>query len=292
MANTRQIKRRISAANNISKITKAMEMVAASKMRRSIEQALLSRPYSRTLENSLHKLSSQSKKLTHPLLQENEQGQDLLIMIATDKGLCGSLNAQLYKNALHWQEGKNSPLIIAVGKKAVYFAKVAGIKLEAEFVELNERVGVEEILPISRLIMDGYSNQKYKSVTLLYTDFINTLSHAPRSIQLLPFISNHQPNGNGDRTLVQEILTSEYAFEPSAEKILSEILPFYIENTLYQSVLESRASEHSARMVTMKNASENAHELVDELSLEFNKSRQSAITNELLDITTSSLTIN
>lgn len=286
MANARQIKRRITAAGNISKITKAMEMVAASKMRKAQDQATAARPYARALQASLAKLSQGVSAEAHPMLFNHGHGKDVVVVIATDKGLCGSLNAQLMKATLRWFEQHPEGAMVAVGKKAVHFATLAGLSIHAQFTDLAEHVTTESILPLTELIADGFLDQGFRSVDVIYMDFINTLSQQVRSIQLLPL----QPTDVFEAETATE--PSEYIFEPSAKDILKELLPYYLENTVYQSFLEARASEHSARMVTMKNASENAGELVDELKLEFNKTRQASITSELLDITTASLTLN
>jgi F-type H+-transporting ATPase subunit gamma len=287
MANARLIKRRISAAKNISKITKAMEMVAASKMKRAQQQATAARPYARALEKSLQKVAQDSDPNLHPLLESHGQGHPVLVVIATDKGLCGSLNTQLHKAAIEWFEQHPDGNIIAIGKKAVHFAQLSGYKILAQFTALPEKISTEDILPITTMVMENYTNQDFSLVTLLYMDFINTLSQKVRSVQMLP-ISQEQIS---DDTMTTPKIVHEYTFEPSAKELLKFLLPYFIENTVFQAFLEARASEHSARMVTMKNASENANSLVDELKLEFNKTRQAAITTELLDITTASMTI-
>lgn len=288
MANTRQIKRRISASQNIAKITKAMEMVAASKMKRAQEQAMAARPYSRALEHSLEKVSRYTAVGTHPLLTKHESGVDIALVVSTDKGLCGSLNTVLFKALMQWHREHPNGQVIAVGRKAVAFTRIAGLQLYAQFTNLPERVGSRDVLPISTLIIDKFLSEEFKSVNVIYMDFINTLSQKMRQVQLLP-IEPHL--GYVDDTMVTPEATSEYIFEPSPQYILDQLLPYYIENTIYQTFLEARASEHSARMVSMKNASENAGDLVGELKLIYNKSRQAAITSELLDITTASLTV-
>lgn len=287
MANTRLIKRRINAAKNISKITKAMEMVAASKMKRSQEQALAARPYSRTLESSLRKLSKDINPSLHPLIEKNEQGIPLLIVISTDKGLCGSLNTQLMKETMAWHDQNPDGQVVAIGKKAVHFCQITGIEVIAQFTELPEKITTNDILPVSTLVINGYEDKQFIRVDLVYMDFINTLSQKVRSVPMLPIAQSDY----ADEGLASITISKEYKFEPSANEILADLLPYFIENTIFQAFLEARASEHSARMVTMKNASENANDLVSELKLEFNKSRQATITSELLDITTASMTI-
>lgn len=287
MANTRQIKRRITASQNISKITKAMEMVAASKMKRAQEQALASRPYARALLQSLKTLSQFSDPSLHPLLATHETGQNVLVLFSTDKGLCGGLNTTLFKQMLNWVHSHQNPVIVAIGKKAINFCRLSGLTIFAQFTELPERVTPADLLPISTLVIDGFMDLSFQSVHILYMDFVNTLSQKPNTVQLLPII---QTDHTADHVMLSPVVTSEYTFEPSAQVILKQLLPYYIENTIYQTMLESRASENSARMVAMKNASENAKELVGELKLIYNKSRQANITSELLDITTAALT--
>lgn len=288
MANTRQIKRRITASQNISKITKAMEMVAASKMKRAQEQAVASRPYSRALQQSLLKLGQFSDSSLHPLLAHREEGQDALIVISTDKGLCGGLNTTLFKALIHEYQNAKNPAVVVVGKKAVTFTKLIGVPMFAQFIELPDKLSNKDVLPISTLLMEKFLDGTFRSVKLIYMDFVNTLSQKVRVSQLLPLAHDSDYR---DETMIVPEIKSEYLFEPSPSEILDQLLPYYLENTVYQTFLEAKASEHSARMVSMKNASENAKDLVSELKLLFNKSRQASITNELLDITTAALTI-
>lgn len=289
MANARQIKRRISAASNISKITKAMEMVAASKMKRAQDQAVLARHYALALQDSLQKLAAQSDPSLHPLLSRNEMGTDVLLVIGTNKGLCGSLNTQLFKKMDAWRKYHPEGEIIAVGRKIVHFCRLGGFKIHAQFTEIAEKVTSSDLVAISEMVIGGYLKKDFRSVGLVHMDFINTLSQKPRIVDLLPMAKEELASEETEGQT--KVMRADYLFEPSAREILTNLLPFYIENSIYQAFLESRASEHSARMVTMKNASENAHDLVGELKLVFNKSRQSAITSELLDIATASLTV-
>lgn len=288
MANTRQIKRRIVASQNISKITKAMEMVAASKMKRAQDQALAARPYAQVLQESLHKLAEHTGKDLHPLFKKNETGKAILTVISTDRGQCGSLNTILFKNMVRWLREHQDGQIIAVGKKAVAFCRANGIQIYAQFTSLPEKISLRDILPIATLVMQKFLSSEFRSVEVLNTDFVNTLTQRPNMFQLLPI----EPEPMYQETSTSPVISSEYVFEPSARAILDQLLPYFIENSLYQTFLESRASEHSARMVSMKNASENAKDLVTELQLLYNKSRQANITNELLDITTAALTVS
>ncbi len=289
MANTRQIKGRINAAANISKITKAMEMVSASKMRRAQLQALEARPYTRAIQNSLQKVAQFTDSSLHPLLSTHEEGKDILIVFSTDRGSCGALNSNLFRGTTAWIKQHPNYELIVIGKRAVSFAKNMGLKLAAQFVSLPEKISPADLLPITQLITDGFLRHEYRTVYIIHMDFINTLSQKVKVTHLLPV--------SIAETALQESIAeppqifSEYVFEPSPSEILNFLLPYYIENTIFQTELEAKASEHSARMVAMKNASDNAKALVGELKLLFNKSRQAAITNELLDITTATLTV-
>jgi len=286
MANTRQVKNRIKTAKNISKITKAMEMVAASKMRKAQLQAVQSRPYATALEEILTKISQEQNILVHPLFDNHGIGSDLLICLSTDRGLSGSFNPTLFRKLLEWKVGHPKGTLLVVGRKAIAFTLFSGIQTFAQFSDLPDSIQLADILPITRIAMEGYLNHEFKNVSILYMDFVNTLSQKPKFQQLLPilppddsFTAQHQSHG-------------EYIFEPSAKEILAELVPYYLENSVYQAFLESKASEHSARMVAMKNASESAGDLVDELQLIFNKSRQASITNDLLEITTATLSLH
>jgi F-type H+-transporting ATPase subunit gamma len=288
MANIRQLKRRIKTAQNTSKITKAMEMVAASKMIKAQNQALEARPYSEALFGSLQTVAKHTESSLHPLLSTNTTGKQILVVMATDKGLCGSLNTNLLKAMMDWQTAHPQGEVVAIGKKAVHSAQLVGIPVFAQFTELPERITTGEILPLSKLLIDNYLDHQLRSVDILFTDFINTLSQKATFKQLLP-LSQEDPYHTDD--MITPEVSSEYTFEPSTRDLLEHLLPLYIEQTIYHLMLEARASEHSARMVAMKNASENAAELMDELKLVFNKSRQAAITAELLDMIGATLSL-
>lgn len=289
MSNQRLIKRRITTAKNISQITKAMEMVSATKMKRAQRQALAARPYTKALQSTLQKLSQMIDPGLHPLLSGHDQGYPVLLLIGTDKGLVGALNNHLFKAAHDWIHNNPEGKVVAVGRKAVRFCQLAGAELEAQFTDVDEVVTTQTMVPITTLLSTNFLDKKYSSVTLIYMDFINTLTQKSRSLELLPM---QQEAPKQSEKMIKPEFYSEYLFEPSAEAILSDLLPYYLENTIYQSFLEARASEHSSRMVAMKNASENASDLVGELRLSYNKTRQANITNELLDITTASMSIN
>lgn len=283
MANTRQIKQRIKSAGNIAKITKAMEMVSASKMRKAQEQALATRPYTRALQQSLKTLaeSEEESELLHPLLQEHDQGDPAIVVISSDKGLSGSLNPSLFKAMIEWYQDHQDPKIILVGRKVVDYAKAIGLPVYAQFIDLPDQISLSNTLPVSTLMREGFLDKTFNTVAIIYMDFVSTLVQKVRTNQVLPL-----PKIDPQDEALASPEKKQYLFEPNAQSILNELLPYYLENTVLQAFLEAKASEHSARMVAMKNASENADELQDDLTLEFNKSRQAAITGELLDITT------
>ena len=287
MASVRQIQQRIKAAGNISKITKAMEMVSASKMRRAQEQALATRPYTRALQESLATLGTVINPELHPLLQPHGQGKDVAIILSSDKGLSGSLNPNLFKAMLEWYREQEDPSLILVGRKVAAFSQINNLAIHAQFTDLPDRIGFTDTLPITNLIAEGFLAREFRTVSLIYMDFISTLVQKPRTVQLLPLPKTLTMMG--DESLAKPAQAKEYTFEPSPKEILNELLPYYLENSVYQAFLEGKASEHSARMVSMKNASENASELKGELTLEYNKFRQASITSELLDLSTALL---
>ena len=286
MSSARQVTSRIKTAKNISKITKAMEMVSASKMRRAQTQVLQSRPYARAVADTLHTLAKESNVSLHPLFTEHTEGEELLICLSTDRGLSGSFNPNLFRELVHWRKIQQQGKIVAIGKKAVTFAQFAGINIHAQFTALPDPISAANTLPIAQLVLDGYLKKEFRTVSILFMDFVNTLSQKPLLQQLLPLSADIA------ETTISPAVKTEYLFEPSSSEILDRLVPYYVENSIFQAFLESKASEHSARMVAMKNASENAQELQEELQLVYNKSRQASITSELLDITTATLTLN
>lgn len=290
---TRLIKSRIKSATNISKITKAMEMVSASKMRRSQDQALKSRPYTHKLVEMLHTIASYTEKSLHPLLEPgNPDAPVALVVISTDRGLAGSLNANLFREAMKAVEENPNCVFVTVGKKAKEFALKTGKTIVAEFTSLPDTLSLAQVMPISSVLTEGFLKGQFSLVKTIHMQFVSTLTQKPEINELLP-VANRDPKGLADQTpmSLEPELKKEYTFEPSAKEMLGILLPFYTENGFYQIMLEAKASEHSARMVAMKNASDNARDVVSSLRLEYNKSRQAAITSELLDITTASLTV-
>lgn len=285
MPNTRLIKRRIRSAQNIAKITKAMEMVSASKMRRAQDQVMTSRPYSEKLAQSLGAVAHFTDPSLHPLLQDHPEGQPLLVLLSTDRGLCGGLNTNLFKSVLQFADNHPDLRVLVVGKKAREFAGRMGYDIVASFSDLPEHIRFQDILPLSEIIIPGFLGQEFSSVTFAHMKFVTTLTQEATFTPLLPL----QAIESEEIVPEEKIFAKEYIFEPSPQAILNSLLPAYIETQLYQMLLDARASEHSARMIAMQNASNNAKDVVAALQLEFNKSRQSAITTELIEMSTASL---
>lgn len=282
-----QLKKRIKSVGNISKITKAMEMVSASKMRQAQLQALASRHYSRKLDEILGKIASVIDTKQHPLLSsQTDNDRDALLIISTDRGLTGSLNSNLFKAVTKFQKEYHAD-IYTIGRLAKEYTIKSGNTLVAEFGDVGEKISYDATQPVAGLLMKEFLAGKYQRVWICYMDFISTLSQKPRLTQLLP-ITHDQ---NVDSHPSPEGASKDYTFEPDAQSILSWILPYSVELTVYQSMLEARASEHSARMVAMKSASDNANQLKDGLNLKYNRSRQANITSELADIVTASLSV-
>lgn len=288
MAQARLIKSRIKSASNISKITKAMEMVSASKMRRSQQQALKSRPYTHKLVEMLHTIASYTPSDLHPLLKNpNPTAPICFVIISTDRGLAGSLNANLFRQVFKEIEAQKDCVFVTIGKKAREFVLKTNKTIIAQFEGLPDTLSLSDVMPISALLVEEFLKGKFSAVKTIHMQFVTTLTQTVEVNQILPVATQNV----GQIQATPNTSLKEYVFEPSAKEMLGILLPFYAENGFFQIMLEAKASEHSARMVSMKNASDNAKDIVSSLRLEYNKSRQASITSELLDITTASLTV-
>ncbi|MEI7819782.1 MAG: ATP synthase F1 subunit gamma [Verrucomicrobiota bacterium] len=288
-ANTRDIRRRIKSVKNTSQITKAMQMVAASKMRKAQMRALSGRPYAEELAKILAALGKAggSDEL-HPLLQERKEvKRELVIVISTDKGLCGALNTNLLRELNRFDAAKTT--FVAVGRKGAQYLGRLKRDLAAEF-ELKEAFTFLECKQASKFAIEKFLSGEVDKVTVAYTDFKSTLRQEPTLKVILPVQNFDIDDLHGQKTEVAASST-EYLFEPSAGGVLEHLVPHYVHFAVYQMVLESRASEHSARMVAMKNATDNAKQLIKDLTLEYNKIRQAGITTELLEITTAQMAL-
>jgi F-type H+-transporting ATPase subunit gamma len=292
---TREIKRRIKSIGNTKKITKAMELVSASKMRKAVNNVLMSRPYANLSWQTVLNLASRTQSKFHPLLFKRPIKKIGLILVTSNRGLCGSFNNQVINKAVSFikQEQKNLDVkveSVVLGKKGRDAMLKHNSAIVAEFAKLDITTKVEDIRALSRLVIKDYLVKKFDQVLVVYTDYISSLSQKPRVLQLLPIDVKSVDKylgvvKSGSKETAEAVTANfEYLFEPSPDKVLAELLPRLIEVKIYQAILESDASEHSARMISMQNASGSASDMIDSLTLAFNSARQSAITSELADI--------
>ena len=298
MISAREIKVKIRSINNTKQITKAMEMVSASKMRKSQQVALNSRPYCEKALEMLGELSAHTDARLHPLLKKAE-GKTALLVITSDKGLCGGLNSNVLKKAYKLAKEKEADVIV-VGKRARDFFSRRNFNIAAEFFGIGDTVKTEEVSPIAEFLINNYGQGKYGSISAVYTNFLSTLKQEAVVRQVLPvsiegvkeIVSGIVPErgrfaGAGILKQKEEVYpySYEYIYEPSPQVVLDRLLKELLHVQVYHMILESNASEHSARMMAMKNATESAQKLIDELTLTFNNVRQAAITRELSEIT-------
>ncbi len=289
MANTQDIRRRIRSIRNTAQITKAMQMVAASKMRKAQQQALAGRPYAGLMNKVFVSLQRRTDPRLHPLLEIRPVNKELVLIISTDKGLCGALNTNLFREAGNFDSAKTA--FVVSGKKARQFIARTKRELLADF-ELKDSPSFLETKPIGRFCMEKFVRREVDKVSVLYTHFINTINQRPVLRTLLPISSFDLPK---DQTAEAQSEGTDpmigYIFEPNAEVVLDVMLPYYISFQVFQMILDARASEHSSRMVAMKNATDNANEFIKDLTLEYNKMRQASITTELLEIATAQMSL-
>ena len=278
MATIREIKRRIKSVQSTAKITKAMEMIAASKMRRAQERDLAGRPYADLMRQVLGDLAAQRQAgdVIHPLLIQRPVNRIALVLITPDRGLCGGLNANVNRRVASFILEQGVPAtIVAVGRKGRDFMMRCGEEVRAEFTRLGDQPSLADVLPIARVVIDDYSAGLVDEVYLCYAQFVTTMVQRPVIWRLLPV----------EPATIEARLNVEYIYEPSPSAVLAELLPRFAEMEIYHAIFESIASEQSARMVAMRAATDNANELIEHLTLTYNKARQEAITKELLDIT-------
>ncbi len=293
MAGSLDIKRRIKSVKNTKKITKAMELVSASKMKRAVASAVSSRPYAHESWALLEALSVIQNESEHALLTKRTGGKSLVVLITSNRGLCGAYNAQIIRKILQMiRESEGQQIdFVAVGKKGENALRRLGQNVIASFLELPENATLREILPIADLIISDFKNEKYDKVSVAYTDFLNPLVQKPVVRQLLPISKDEVRESVEDLDQMAhstnyklETTNYSYTFEPGYEVLMSALVEKLARSQVYQMLLESSASEQSSRMMAMKNASEAAGEMIDDLTLAFNKARQAAITKEISEI--------
>jgi len=280
MPGTKEIRMKIRSVQNTRKITKAMEMVSASKMRKAQERMRMARPYGEKIRNVAAHISHANPEYRHPFLVQRDTVKRVgLIVITTDKGLCGALNTNLLRMALNqykaWQADGEEIDVCALGNKGFGFMQRLGANLISHAIQLGDRPQMEKLIGAVKVMLDGYTRDRFDRLMIGYTRFINTMKQEPVIEQLLPLA--------GERLGAPETVW-DYIYEPEAKAVLDQVMTRYIEAIIFQAVAENMASEQSARMVAMKAASDNAENLIDELTLIYNKNRQAGITKELSEI--------
>ena len=280
MAGSKEIKTKIKSVQNTRKITKAMEMVAASKMRKAQERTRAARPYAEKIRNVAAHLSHANPEYRHPYLVTRDTIKKVgIIVVTADKGLCGGLNTNVLRMALtkmrEWESQGETFEVCCIGNKGLGFMQRLGANVVSHVVGLGDKPHMERLIGALKIMLDGYTQDRFDRLEIFYTKFVNTMKQEPVMEQLLPLSGERlgAPEGSWD-----------YIYEPDAKSVLDQTLTRYIEALIYQSVTENMASEQSARMVAMKAASDNAGSVIDELTLIYNKSRQAAITKELSEI--------
>ena len=278
MASQRDIRRRIQSSRNIKQITRAMQFVAASKLKRAQDATLASRPYSTKLEEVLADIATVLSGEDHPLLVRREGGQRLIVLITTDRGLAGALNTNTIRFAAQQITGTDGDLtVVTVGRKGRDAMRRARVPLEAHFEGYGERPSFADVLPLARLVTDDYLAGTYNRVDIVFSRFVSTLVQRPSMDELLPITPHEDTAG---------IPGNQFIFEPNAGAVLEQLLPRYVATRIFQAVLESKASEESSRMVAMRNATDNAEDLIQDYTLAYNKVRQANITREMIEIAT------
>jgi F-type H+-transporting ATPase subunit gamma len=284
MPNTRDIRNRIRGVKNTQKITRAMQLVAASKMKRAQDRALEGRPYAQQLRRLLASLDGKVEDFNHPFLEDREVVNRGILLISTDRGLCGPLNANLFREVA--QLDRQTTAFVTIGRKGRQFISRTGRNLLADF-SISENVPFKELRPVVEFLIEQYNARAIDSIEVLYPRFKNTLVQEP---VLIPFLPLDNLSGYVEKCAEregQEMVKDnrQLIFEPAPERILTELLDRFVKREIYQMLIDARASEHSARMVAMKAATDNANKLTDSLTLQYNKARQAGITQEILEIT-------
>ncbi|MDQ6954097.1 MAG: F0F1 ATP synthase subunit gamma [Mariprofundaceae bacterium] len=276
MASAKEIRGQIKATQNTAKITKAMEMVAASKMRKAQERVLDARSYAEGVERIIRNLMRAHPEYKHAFLTKREVKRVGIIAVSTDKGLCGGLNTNAMKKAFSVMEASKVKVeALNIGRRASQAMRRFGVNVVASIEDINDAPALDEILGVVQVAMDKYMAGELDEVHLVYSQYVNTMTQKPTSIRLLPC---------DDSSVSEEAGYWDYLYEPDSQVVLDGLLRRYIEALVYHSVLENKACEHSARMVAMKSATDNAKDIVKDLQITYNKARQAAITQEIAEI--------
>jgi F-type H+-transporting ATPase subunit gamma len=276
VASQREIRRRIAAVKNIKQITRAMQFVAASKLKRAQDATLSARPYSQKIDELLADLSAVIGADEHPLLARREDGKRLIVLITSDRGLAGPFNTNTIRfAALEITQHGGDLAVVTVGRKGRDAMRRSRVPMEAHFEGFGDRPTFADVLPLARLITDDYLAGTYSRVDVVFSQFVSTLTQRPALDRLLPIEPAEDTEG---------IPGNQFIFEPNPGAVLEQLLPRYIAARLFQAVLESKASEESSRMVAMRNATDNAEDLIQDYTLAYNKVRQANITREMIEI--------
>jgi F-type H+-transporting ATPase subunit gamma len=280
MASGREIKTKIKSVQNTRKVTRALEMVSASKIRKAQERMKSSRPYARAMKQVIGHLAQANSEYRHPFLVEREQVQRVgYIVISSDRGLAGGLNNNLFRKMLgevrQWQDKGAGIDVVTIGQKASVFFRRLKVEMLGSVTHIGDKPQLEQLVGVIKVMLDAYAAGKVDRVYLVYNDFVNTMTQRAAFDQLLPLPADDAASTPHDW---------DYLYEPDAGTVLEHVLTRYVESLVYQAVLENVASEHAARMVAMKSASDNANKLIDTLNLVYNKARQAAITQEISEI--------
>ena len=289
MAGAREIRSKIKSTQNMRKVTGALQMVSASKVRKAQEQMNASRPYARVMRRLIAHIAKANTEVSHPFLQDRDQVKRVAYLaVSSDRGLCGGLNANLFRRLLaeirEWQAKGVEVEVVAVGQKAVsFFRRLKGVKLIGSITHLGDKPKLENLIGVIKLLLDGYTEGRLDRVWVAYNHFHNAMTQKPVTEGLLPLSA---AVAKGEPDYAEELPTHDwdYIYEPDPETVLEHVLTRYVESLVYQGVVENLASEHAARMVAMKAASDNAKKVINTLTLSYNKARQAAITQEISEI--------
>jgi F-type H+-transporting ATPase subunit gamma len=275
MPSMRDIKRRIKSVKSSQQITKAMKMVAAAKLRKAQESVIAARPFASKTREVLGRVVSTTANVNHPLMAVREVKSVCYLLVTADRGLCGGYNSNIIRKTAKEIRNFNNLSMIAVGRKGRDFFRKVGVNIVKDFIGLGESIKFADAKIIADTVIEEYSKGVYDEVYLVYTEFVSALTQKPTTIRLLPLEAPAEESKVGG---------ANYIFEPEAEGILDTLLPRYVETMIYSALLESKASEQGARMTAMSSATDNAKEIIDKLTLSYNRARQAAITREISEI--------
>lgn len=275
MASSQDLRRRIKSVKSTQQITKAMKMVAAAKLRRAQEAVIAARPFCRMIKDVLGRVAKSAGGVNHPLLEVREPKNIAFVVVTADRGLCGGFNANVIKMAFNEVKNVKDPVMVTVGRKSRDFFRRRNYNIGEQYVNLGENIKFTQAQDIARYVIDKYSAAEFDVVYLSFSEFVSVMTQRPTTIKLLPVEPPQEK---------EEAKPVEYIYEPDAESVLYELLPKYVETTIFSALLESKAGEQASRMTAMDAATSNAADMIDRLTLVLNRARQAAITKEIAEI--------